>query len=98
MFNALVALAALVAGGIEVVQWIMNGQYDSLTAGELWYMIHRGSLNLTQAVIQRYVAAWLWDPVMVSILVAPAWGLLGLFGILFILFGRKKKPLIGYAR
>ena len=29
---------------------------------------------------------------------APAWGLLGIFGILFLLLGRRKKPLIGYAR
>jgi hypothetical protein len=28
----------------------------------------------------------------------PAWSLLGCLGILFLLLGRKKKPLIGYAR
>ena len=37
-------------------------------------------------------------PAMVFILAAPSWSLLGLFGILFILVGRRKKPLIGYAR
>jgi hypothetical protein len=31
-------------------------------------------------------------------LAAPAWSVLGVFGILLLLLGRKKKPLIGYAR
>jgi hypothetical protein len=35
---------------------------------------------------------------MVAILAAPSWGLLGVLGILFLVLGRKKKPLIGYAR
>jgi hypothetical protein len=35
---------------------------------------------------------------MVTVLSWPAWSLLGCFGILFLLAGRKKKPLIGYAR
>jgi hypothetical protein len=35
---------------------------------------------------------------MVTVLAWPAWSLLGAFGILLILLGRKKKPLIGYAR
>ena len=38
-------IGALLTGGYEVVQWIGSGQYAPLTAGELWYTIHRGSLN-----------------------------------------------------
>jgi len=32
------------------------------------------------------------------VLAAPSWSLLAGFGILFMLMGRRKKPLIGYAR
>jgi len=35
---------------------------------------------------------------MTSILTSPSWALFGLFGITFLILGRKKKPLIGYAR
>jgi hypothetical protein len=31
-------------------------------------------------------------------LAAPAWSVLAVFGILLLLLGRKRKPLIGYAR
>ena len=97
----LLLVAALAAGGFEVVQWITNGQYDPLTAGELWYMIHRGSLNLTQAVIQRYVASWLWDPVLVSVLTLPAWAVLGAPALVLLWIsqprtaGRNKRRIFG---
>jgi hypothetical protein len=34
----------------------------------------------------------------VPILSAPSWGALAVFGVLLMLLGRRKKPLIGYAR
>jgi hypothetical protein len=49
-------------------------------------------------MIEPYAGGYLWDPLTVGILAAPSWGLLGFFGILFLVLGRKKKPLIGYAR
>lgn len=66
--------------------------------GDLWSNIHQNSLLLLQPAIERHVAVWLWDPVVLSILTAPAWVVFGVIGIVFILIGRKKKPLIGYAR
>ena len=83
-------IGALLTGGYEVVQWIGSGQYDPLTAGELWYAIHRGSLNLAQAVVQRYVAAWLWDPVIVSVLTLPAWVVLGVPGLVLMWFSQPR--------
>jgi hypothetical protein len=68
------------------------------TVRALWELINAGSLAKLKPLIEPYAGGLLWDPVMVSILAAPSWSLLGLVGILLILFGRKKKPLIGYAR
>jgi len=64
----------------------------------LWDLINAGSLARLQPSIQHYANGYLWDPVMVSFLAAPSWGVLGVLGIVLILFGRKRKPLIGYAR
>jgi hypothetical protein len=68
------------------------------TVGGLWNAVHSTSLALVQPAIEQRVGAWLWDPVMLAILTAPSWLVLGALGILLILLGRKKKPLIGYAR
>jgi len=64
----------------------------------LWELINAGSLAKVQPLIERYAGGLLWDPLMVSVLVAPASAFFGFFGILFLIVGRKKKPLIGYAR
>jgi hypothetical protein len=36
--------------------------------------------------------------VFVTFLDAPSWAVLGILGVIFILLGRKRRPLIGYAR
>jgi hypothetical protein len=64
----------------------------------LWDLVNAASLANLKPLIQPYAGGFLWDPVMVSILAAPAWSLLGVLGILLILAGRRKKPLIGYVR
>ncbi len=64
----------------------------------LWELINAGSLAKLKLLIEPYAGGILWDPGMVAILAAPSWSLLGGFGILLLLLGRRKKPLIGYAR
>jgi len=64
----------------------------------LWELINAGSLARLQPVIQHYANGYLWDPVMIGFLSAPSWVVLGFLGIVLTLLGRKKKPLIGYAR
>jgi hypothetical protein len=64
----------------------------------LWELINAGSLQKLKPLIVPYAGGLLWDPVMLAILAAPSWSLLGGFGILLLMFGRRKKPLIGYER
>ena len=64
----------------------------------LWELINPASLAKLKPLIVPYAGGLLWDPLTVSVLAAPAWSLLGIVGILLLFFGRKKKPLIGYAR
>jgi peptidoglycan/LPS O-acetylase OafA/YrhL len=64
----------------------------------LWELINAASLLKLKPLLVPYADGILWDPGMVTLLAAPAWSLLGVLGIVFILLGRRKKPLIGYAR
>ena len=65
---------------------------------DLWQLINGASLAKIQPLLSPFAGGILWDPVAIGILGAPSWALLGAFGILCILMGRRKKPLIGYAR
>jgi hypothetical protein len=68
------------------------------TVRTLWELLNPNSLAQLKPLVSPYAHGMLWDPGMVTVLAWPAWSLLGCFGILLILLGRKKKPLIGYAR
>jgi hypothetical protein len=64
----------------------------------LWDLLNAASLARLKPLILPYAGGYLWDPVMLTILAAPAWSLFGAVGILLMLLGRRKKPLIGYVR
>jgi len=68
------------------------------TVRMLWELLNAQSLAQLRPLLTPHLNGLLWDPGMVTVLAWPAWSLLGGFGILLILLGRKKKPLIGYAR
>jgi hypothetical protein len=62
-----------------------------------WNNVHAGSLQALQTFLERNVPLF-WDPVMRTVIASPSWLVLGILGILLMLIGRKKKPVIGYAR
>lgn len=64
----------------------------------IWETINPASLARIKPAIEAYAGGYLWDPLMVTILAAPGWSVLGFLGVAFLLLGRKKKPLIGYVR
>lgn len=64
----------------------------------VWELINAGSLAKLKPLMSPYADGLLWDPGMVTLLGAPAWSVFGILGILLVLLGRRKKPLIGYAR
>ena len=63
----------------------------------LWETINAASLQALRPLIEG-ASPYAWDPAFVSFLNAPSWAVLGVLGIFFILLGRKRRPLIGYAR
>jgi hypothetical protein len=66
--------------------------------GQFWIDVHTSSMQLFQAMVERYTSADVWRLVAQPILDQPAVVVFGVIGILLILLGRKKKALIGYAR
>lgn len=91
IFGWLLVGAALLCAGSEVVASLPAGRWMPTAAGELWFRLDSSSLNLTQAVVQRYVAPWLWDPAIVTVLLAPAWAVFATPGLLFVWLARPAR-------
>jgi hypothetical protein len=62
-----------------------------------WFFV-RPPQDVLRPLVQAIYAAWLWDSAIAPVLRAPVWLVIAVVGSILILAGRKKKPLIGYAR
>src|SRR6516165_3061324 len=86
------AAVALVTLAYELGVYAESGGYRVIPLGELWFDVHVASLNLIQAVVQRYLHPFLWDPVITAVLQWPAWSLLGaLAGILIAIAPNRRR-------
>jgi len=65
--------AAAAALGRDIFLSFSAGRLASTSLGALWFSLHPPSLNLFQAVVERYIAPVIWDPYIVAVLKSPAW-------------------------
>jgi hypothetical protein len=84
----------LLAGAAVLVRdllvWINDKHWAPIALGQLWYQLNRSSLNLVQAVVQRYVHPFLWDTIIVSILLSWAFVVLMVLGALLLVVFRRR--------
>ena len=59
--------------------------------GQIWFEIDPPSLNLAQAVVERYAAPWLWDDVIIHILQLPAVAIFAVIGVAFMVLSRSSR-------
>ena len=88
--------AVLVRDGLV---WVDTKHWAPIVLGQLWYEFSRSSLNLVQAVTQRYIHPFLWDPIIVTILLCWAFAVLMVLGLLILaLSGRRARRRSGLSR
>ena len=87
----LAALAVLL--WYDVRGWYRTGAWRMVRAVQVWFDLDHSSLNLAQAVIERYVARFLWFPVIATILQWPAVLVLGVPGVVIWMIGRRRPPI-----
>ena len=85
-------VSALIAAAWDGLLFAEIGTYTPATLGEIWSAVDLNSLNLSQAVIERHIAPWLWQSAIFPLLIAPAWAVLGAAGLIVgFIFGRGGK-------
>ena len=76
---------------------IANQHLVYAKASDVWAMVDQDSLNFAQNWLKQK-AAWAWVPYIQPAFDSPSWIIMGVVAMILIVLGRKKKPLIGYAR
>ena len=74
----------------DVIAWFDTRVWAPIALGQLWYDLDRSSLNLVQAVTRRYISAFLWDRVIVNVLLCWAFAALIGLGLVILLLARKR--------
>jgi hypothetical protein len=74
----------------DVLVWVDTKHWAPIALGQLWFDLSPSSLNLVQAVVQRYIHPFLWDPIIVSVLLCWAFAVLMVFGLLILAFSSSR--------
>ncbi len=90
----LLAVIALVS---DLTRANATGTFVHTSLYAYWELQAPQSLASFARFVQRTLHARLWDPVLVRVLVLPAWGVLGALGLLLGVLARKKRRVNIYA-
>jgi hypothetical protein len=77
---------------------IADGGIFLTKVSQIWTDIHVGSLEGFKATVERTAGLDAWQIGNLVVLDQPASAVFCVLGVILIMLGRKKKPLIGYAR
>ncbi len=75
----------------DILRYVETDGYAAIVVGKLWFNLHVDSLNLAQAVVQRYIHPALWDPAIVWVLLLPAWLVFAVPGLALWILCRKRR-------
>lgn len=96
--GAVLMALAIIAGIADASRSIAESKIILMPLGQVWFEVSPETLNLSQAVVQRYVHPAVWDPVLQTVLTWPAWGVFAGLGLAFMWLGsRRRKNRFSYA-
>lgn len=87
VLGLVLAIFALMIMGADILRSIGEGAMTMRAAGELWFALHAPSLNALQAGIERHLTPALWDPVIVTVLLWPAFAVVGVPALILLIWG-----------
>lgn len=85
---------ALVAVVLDGTRTIAAANWSTKPLGQYWFDISPASLNGAQALVQRHVNPFLWDPLIVWLLQQPVWLTVGPLGLLLLWLGERRRKRI----
>ncbi len=85
---------SVVAAVVDGAKSIAAARIVLTSLGEAWVQVHRASLGLAQAAIERHVSPMLWDPVIAGLLLVPLSAILLVLASLFLALGKPPRDFL----
>jgi hypothetical protein len=90
-----VALTFLAAAALlllmDVLQNFLSDNWNGVALGYLWSVMSPLSLQGFRHFIEGSISVLLWQKLLLPILMLPSWILLGILGLLMLVFGRRSE-------
>jgi hypothetical protein len=80
------------------IRSISDGAILLTKANDIWNILNDRTLAAFQLWVEARAGAQVWHSGIAPVLDQPASAVAAVLGVVLILLGRKKRPLIGYAR
>ncbi|WP_136657829.1 hypothetical protein [Nitratireductor sp. XY-223] len=91
--SLLALIVAVISAVVDTIRSVAASEVVITPLGASWYSISPDTLNLAQAVIQRNLHPYIWDPVVQWILLQPTWAVFIVLALFFYLIAwRKPRP------
>ncbi len=91
--SLLALIMAVITGVQDAIKSVATSQVVITSLGSAWDSVSPDSIDLAQAVIERNIHPYLWDPIVQWILLQPAWAVFLVVALLFyIVAWRRPKP------
>lgn len=87
----LLLFLAIAALGAEILMSVEAGEWVALAVGDVWAEIDRNSISLVQAGLERHVHPYLFDPILLTILLWRAWLVAGVPALVILLLARRRR-------
>ena len=87
----LLLFLAIAALGAEILMSVQAGEWVSLAVGDVWAEVDRESIGLVQVGLERYVHPYLFDPILLTVLLWTAWLVAGVPALVILLLARRRR-------
>jgi hypothetical protein len=91
----LVIAAGFVALVIDGTRSIAGQRLIATDVSDVWRAVHAASLSQLEAWLRAAAPAWVWDPVVLTLIALPAAAVGLVLGALMMWLGRSRTPQIG---
>lgn len=98
MFRFILRLLAMISLCAAVIMAVLDGARSVAASaivlkplGVSWYETSPDTLNLAQAIVQRYLLPVIWDPFMIWVLNQPGFAVMAVLSLLLYMAGYKRK-------
>jgi hypothetical protein len=88
---------AFVSLVIDGTRSISAGRVAVTQFGMAWDALHPSSFDAMRTWIEAQLPLWVWNPLLLSVMLTPIWVVLGVVGVIFALMGRRREHRIGYS-